>query len=405
MKKILQINVVVNSGSTGRIAEQIGQLAIQNGWESYIAYGRNRRPSDSKLIKIGTDWDVKIHGIQTRLLDNHGLASKSSTLRLIKKIKEIKPDIIHLHNLHGYYVNIEILFNYLSKSNIPIVWTFHDCWPITGHCTYFDFIGCDKWKTSCHNCPQKREYPASYFIDRSKRNHILKKQLFSSVSSLTITSVSQWLANIIQQSFLGSFPVHLINNGVNIENFKPIPNSYLRDQYNLHDKMIIIGVASVWSSRKGLRDFIQLSKCLDINYQIILVGLTEKQKKILPKNIIALEKTENIQKLTLLYSEADVVLNLSYEETFGLTTVEGLACGTPGIVYNCTASPELITPETGIIVEKGNITGIVNAINKIKTKGKKFYSEHCIERAKVLYNKDNRYQDYLNLYDSIISKH
>jgi putative colanic acid biosynthesis glycosyltransferase len=194
MKTLLQINTVVNSGSTGRIAEEISQSAKKAGWKSYIAFGRNERPSASELIKIGNDWDIKFHGFQTRLFDRHGLGSKSATKELVVSIEKIAPDIIHLHNLHGYYINIEVLFHYFKYANVPVVWTFHDCWPITGHCSCFSFVGCEKWKTQCFECPQKTGYPSSCFIDRSKKNYILKKELFNSLPSLTLVPVSQWLS-------------------------------------------------------------------------------------------------------------------------------------------------------------------------------------------------------------------
>ena len=286
MKTLLQINSVVNYGSTGRIVEELGQLAINNGWRSYVAYGRNSNKSKSKLIKIGTACDVKTHGLQTRLFDRHGLGSCNATKKLIEQIKEIKPDIIHLHNLHGYYLNINVLFKYLNVSNIPIVWTFHDCWAMTGHCSYFDFAGCDKWKTECYNCPQKKEYPSSFGLDQSKRNYNLKRELFTSVNNLTIVPVSKWLEGIVRQSFLAKFPIQVINNGINIDIFHALQDFSIRDKYKLKDKFIILGVANVWEHRKGLKDFIELSINLDLNYQIILVGLTESQKKKLPSNII-----------------------------------------------------------------------------------------------------------------------
>lgn len=404
MKKLLQVNVVANSGSTGRIAEEIGKTAMANGWQSYIAYGRNDSHSQSQLIRIGSDWDVKMHGIQTRLFDRHGFASKKATNKLIQKIDWLKPDVIHLHNLHGYYINIELLFNYLKKTNIPIVWTLHDCWPVTGHCVYFDFIRCEKWKTQCNRCPQKATYPASYFIDRSKKNFIIKKELFSSMPNLTLVSVSQWLANIIEQSFLKNSSLRVISNGIDTDVFQPVPVKSILTKYSLDHKFILLGVANVWSPRKGLMDFVELSKKLDSDYQIILVGLTQKQINTLPKNIIGFKRTESIKELVELYSTADVVLNISYEETFGMTTVEGFACGTPGIVYNATASPELIDNATGIIVEKGDIEGLGRAIQQIKNKEKKFYTEACIERARRFYRNEDRYQEYLDLYESILVK-
>ena len=197
MPTIFQICVEGNTGSTGRIAEEIGILAIQKGWNSFIAYGRFPRPSKSNLIQIGTDFDVYLHGLETRLFDRHCLGSKTATHNLVKQIKEIKPDIIHLHHLHGYYINIEILFDFLANASIPVVWTFHDCWSVTGHCAYFDFAGCEKWKTECNNCPEKREYPASIFIDRSRKNYYLKKSLFTSVKKMVVVPVSDWLKNIV----------------------------------------------------------------------------------------------------------------------------------------------------------------------------------------------------------------
>lgn len=405
MKTILQINVVVNSGSTGRIVEEIGQTVIANGWKSYIAYGRNEKPSQSELIRIGSNIDLLFHGLQTRLFDRHGLASVNATRKLIRQIEHIKPDLIHIHNIHGYYLNYKVLFDFLHVAAIPIVWTLHDCWPITGHCAHFDFIGCDKWKTLCFRCPQKSMYPASFLFDRSKTNFILKRELFTSVKNLTVVTVSRWLADIVKQSYLGKYPVKTIYNGINIETFKPNYDSIFKEKYKLNEKSILLGVSSVWNKRKGLMDYIKLSKVLIGNYKIILVGLDQNQLKKIPSNIIGIKKTENIQELTKLYSLADIVLNLSYEETFGLTTVEAFACGTPCIAYNCTASPELITTETGIVVEKGDINGLIKAVETIRSKGKNSYANACRQRAEKLYNKDKQYMEYFNLYETIITKY
>jgi len=403
-KTLLQINSVINSGSTGRIAEEIGQTAIAAGWESYIAYGRNERPSSSKLIKVGTDKDIKLHGLQTRLFDRHGLGSKGATTDFIRQIEKIDPDIVHLHNIHGYYINMEVLFHYLKKVNIPVVWTFHDCWPITGHCSHFTFVGCEKWKTQCYNCPQKTGYPASYLIDRSKKNFILKKELFNSLSNLTLVPVSQWLSGILKESFLQNYPIKVIKNGVNTEVFRPSEVSDFRNKHGLIDKFVLIGVATSWGERKGLNDFIELSKLLDSDFQIVLVGLTKKQIELLPKNILGIERTESVDALADIYASADIVLNLSYEETFGLTTVEGFACGTPGIVYNATASPELIEESTGVVVEQGNMNKLVEAIYTIKNNGKQYYSDACVNRAHRLYKKEDRYREYIDLYEGLIGR-
>ena len=402
MKLLLQINSVVNSGSTGRIAEEIGQAAIKAGWKSYIAYGRNDRPSHSKLIKIGNEWDIKMHGFQTRLFDRHGLGSKSATKELIGKIKEISPDIIQLHNIHGYYINIEILFKYLRKTNIPVVWTFHDCWPITGHCSYFTFVGCEKWKKKCYDCPQITSYPASWLVDRSEKNFHLKKELFTSLPNLTLVPVSKWLSGILEESFLQGYSIKLIHNGINTDVFKPSTSRHFRSKHGLEHKFLLLGVASVWSPRKGLKDFIELSKHLNSDYQIVLVGLSREQIEQLPNNILGIERTESVEELAIMYSEADIVLNLSYEETFGLTTVEGFACGTPGIVYNATASPELVDQSTGLVVEPGDINGLIDAIIQIKQKGKQSYSKACVNRAHRLYKKEDRFQEYIDLYESLL---
>ena len=400
--RIIQINSVVNTGSTGRITEEIGQTTIAKGWQSYIAYGRYERPSQSQLIRIGTVWDNQLHGLQTRLFDSHGLGSIKATKKLIEQIKIINPDLIHLHNLHGYYLNIEILFSYLKNINIPVVWTLHDCWPMTGHCTYFNFVDCNKWKSECNQCPQKKEYPYSFWMDRSRKNYYLKKELFTSVRNLTLVPVSQWLADIVIQSFLSKVPFQVIHNGINTDVFKPLTDSTIRDKYKLQDKFILLGVAGIWSPRKGLKDFIELSKQLNPDYQIILVGLNQSQLNQLPRNIIGIAKTESVEELAEIYSSADAFINPTWEDNFPTTNLEALACGTPVITYRTGGSPEAIDSETGIIVEKGDVDGLIQSIKQIQEKAKSSYSAACRERAEKLYNKDNRYMDYLKLYESLI---
>ncbi|MDD3724331.1 MAG: glycosyltransferase [Bacteroidales bacterium] len=404
MKKLLQLNTIVNSGSTGRIAEEIGQTAIAGGWKSFIAYGRNDRPSQSELIKIGNDWDIKMHGLQTRLFDRHGLGSRTATIELIGQIKEISPDIIHLHNIHGYYINIEILIQYLKEINTPVVWTFHDCWPFTGHCTHFTYVGCEKWKTQCFDCPQKKEYPASWLIDRSKKNIILKKKLFSYLPNLTLVPVSKWLSGILKESFLQDYPIKVINNGINTDVFKPSSGKSFRQRYDLNNKFILLGVASIWSPRKGLEDFIELNKLLDSSYKIVLLGLTKNQIKQLPQNILGIERTESIEQLAEIYAVSDVYLNLTYEDTFPTTNLESLACGTPVITYNTGGSPEALDELTGIVVEQGNINKIMEAIQQIIVNGKNFYKDLCVNRANRLYRKEDRYREYIELYDQLIRK-
>jgi len=403
MPTLLQICVEGNTGSTGRMAEGLGIFVMRKGWESYIAHGRFRRKSQSHRIRIGSDWEVFLHGLKTRFLDKHGLGSKLATKKLIRRISDIKPDIVHLHHLHGYYINIEILFKFLSEADIPVVWTFHDCWSITGHCSHFDFIGCEKWKTECYNCPQRKEYPASLIIDRSRKNYHLKKLLFTSVKRMTIVPVSNWLNSVVKESFMSKIPVRVIYNGIDINAFTPqADDKEVRKIFNIGKRFMILGVASPWGNRKGLNDFIELSKLLEEDCVIILIGLNFSELKKIPGNIIGLAKTENQQQLKDLYVAADLFMNLSVEETFGLTTAEALACGTPAVVYNATACPEIIDNDTGLVVDKQDFKGLVNAINTVRKNGKEHYSKACRTRAVSLYDKDDRYAEYFDLYNKMI---
>lgn len=399
MKKLLIINVTANSGSTGRIAEEIGQTAISNGYDTYFAYGRLARESKCKLIKIGKKLNVKLHGIESRLFDNHGFSSRIATKRFIKEIEKIKPDIINIHNLHGYYINVKILFEYLNKTNIPIVWTFHDCWPFTGHCSYFDRYNCTKWKTECHSCPNKHGYPSSLLLSRAKRNFNKKRKLFSNYKKTTIVTPSNWLSDITKQSFFKGKNIVTINNGTDLTTFK-IVNGNKRHSLNLQNKKIVLGVASIWDKRKGFDDFIRLNELLSDDYKIILVGLNKKQIESLPENIIGIERTESVHELAELYSMADVFVNPTYSDNFPTTNIEALACGTPVITYKTGGSPEAIDEMTGVVVEQGNINKLKEAIESV-AKDKAMYTERCRERAVNLYNKQDRFNDYINLFNSL----
>ncbi|GHV73887.1 glycosyl transferase [Spirochaetia bacterium] len=406
MPTLFQICSSVNWGSVDRIAEQIGQIAILDGWESYITYARYHLPSKSKVIKIGNKLDVYWHGINSRLFDNHCLKSTSATKKLITQIKTIKPDIIQIHNIHGYFLNMCVLFDYLSKIEIPIVWVFHDCWSMTGHCAHFDAIGCKKWITGCYECPQKRGYPASIFLDKSKRNYALKKELFNNVSNMTIVPVSNWLGEIVRKSFLNQYPLQIIQNGIDVDIFSMQTDlDTIRKKYNMENKFIILGVTNTWEKRKGLEDFISLNEIIDhYNYKIVLVGLNKRQLKELPEDIIGIERTNNVQKLVEFYSFADVFLNPTYQDTFPTTNLESLACGTPVITYYTGGSVESISEDTGFVIKQGDINGIYETIKKIKEKGKLFYSSNCRKRAISHYDKKNRFKDYMNLYYQLLGK-
>ena len=405
MPKLLQINVAINYGSTGKIAEQIGELAMQRGWESYIAHGRYINPSHQVAIQVGNRLDWLLHALLTRLTDRHGLFSTRATRKLVKQIEEIKPDIIHLHNIHGYYLNYKVLFEYLNKSNIPVVWTLHDCWTMTGHCTHFEYAKCNKWRTECYNCPEKRSYPTSWLMDRSKKNYINKKQNFSAIKNLTIVPVSNWLGSIVQNSFLKDKRVNVIQNGIDIRTFQPIASNSLIEQYNLAVKRIILGVASPWSSKKGLRDFVKLYDGVDsTRYQIVLIGLNKEQTQQLPNGILGLERTNSVEELAKWYSAANVFVNLTYEDTYPTTNLEAISCGTPVVTYRTGGSPESVTPQTGRVVEQGDIEGVAKAIEELCAEDRDAMRTRCREYAVAHFDKQECFKKYLDLYEEIIRK-
>lgn len=399
MPILLQINSDANWGSTGKIAEMIGQVALSNGWQSYIAYGRDNNPSQLQVIKVGNKLSVYIHYLLYRFFDFEGLGSIIPTFRLISKIKQIKPDIIHLHNIHGHYLNYPILFKFLKKIKVPVVWTLHDCWTMTGHCYLYDCIECDRWKTGCHHCPKSEKWS----LDNSKFNYRLKKKYFRSLENVHIITVSDWLGSLVKESFLNKFPVKTIYNGIDLNVFKPSFNSYVQKE-RLDNKMILLAVASVWSNYKGLSDYIKLSELLSDEYKLVLVGLSESQIHQLPSRIIGIKRTQSQVELVELYSAASVVLSLSYGESLGLTPIEGMACGTPAIVYNNTAQPELVTPETGSVVETGDIEGVKRMILNICSKGKDSYKEDCQKRVRDIFSSSNSYGRYFSLYESLLKQ-
>lgn len=397
MPTLFQISLSVTNRSVGGIAKHIGEKAIQKGWESFITYTHQTElaESNSKLIKISSKADFYLHALITRCFDSHGLGSYFSTLKLIREIEEIKPDIIHLHNIHGYYLNYDVLFNYLNSKPVPVVWTLHDCWAFTGHCTHFISANCFKWKTECNHCPLTREYPKS-FIDNSRFNFQLKKKLFGANKNLHIVTVSNWLANFVNQSFLKNTLIDVIHNGIDLNVFHP----QVKDIDD--SKFTILGVSSVWNKSKGLYDFYKLRRKLDIEYRIVLVGLTDKQIKELPDGIEGFTKTENVSELVEMYASADVFVNTTYADTFPTVNIEALACGKPVITYRTGGSPEAIDDSTGVVVEQGDVDSIIIAIEKIKSKGSVFYTKNCRRRAELYFDKDKCFDSYISLYDKIL---
>ena len=365
--RVLMINVVCGIRSTGRICTDLAIELEKQGHEVKIAYGREQVPSQfmKYAIRVGSKFDLLVHGIQGRMFDQCGFGSKKATLEFIKWAEIYNPDMLWLHNLHGYYINIPILFKWIkSRPSMKVQWTLHDCWAFTGHCAYFAMANCYKWKKQCEHCPEKHSYPKTVWIDHSRKNYLIKKDTFLNVKNMLLIVPSEWLASHVKNSFLSAYPIEVRYNSVDTKIFKKTESNF-RKKHNLQDKIVVLGVAAIWDKRKGLDDFIKLAKLLDVKYCIILVGLNKKQIKKLPGNIIGIEKTDNSYELAKIYSAADIFVNPSKEETFGMTTVEAELCGTPAIVYKDTACEEIVKKTGGIAVEQ-NVSAIYNAIVRMK---------------------------------------
>ncbi len=409
MKKLLQINPVIRTNtSTGRIMQEIGELAMANGWDSYIAYSGGRdgvKPCKSKLIPVGGKLSVTLHGIWTRLTDRHGLASVVATKKFVRKIKELQPDVIHIHNIHGYFLNYKILFEYLSKAGIPVIWTVHDCWLYTGHCFHYAGVGCEKWKVQCEKCPQKRAFPASLFLDRSRQNYLDKKNAFTSLPDFTIVTVSDWMKSEMSHSFLKDCRFQVIHNGIDLDVFDVQPDDKnIREKYGLGDRKIILGLASIWCKEKGWDDFVKMSKMLDEDEVIVMVGVSEQQMQQLPKGVVGIRRTENVRQLAELYSAATAFVNPTWQDNYPTVNLEAIACGTPVVTYRTGGSVEAVAEDTGFIVEQGDVKGLLEAVRKIAERGKVQYTAKCRAHALANFRKEERYADYLKLYESITAR-
>ena len=358
---ILMINSVCGVKSTGRICTDVASELEADGHEVKIAYGRETVPDcyQRYAVKIGNQFDNYFHFFKSWMFDAHGLGSKLATKKFLRWADEYDPDLLWLHNIHGYYIHYPLLFEWIkSRPHMKVRWTLHDCWAFTGHCS-----GCDKWKTGCKNCPQPKKYPSRFLIDRSERNYRLKKACFTSVKNLTLLTPSQWLASLVKNSFLSEYPVEVRYNTVDREIFRPTEGDF-RKKYHLIGKKIILGVASPWDERKGFDDFIRLSKMLDEEDCIVLVGLTENQCKNLPSNVIGLTRTNNVRQLAEIYTAADVFVNPTYEDNFPTTNLEAAACGTPVITYRTGGSPESTREEN--VVDCGDVEGLRKRIQEIR---------------------------------------
>ena len=363
--KILLINSVCGQGSTGRICVDIARQYKKEGHTVKIAYGRDGYvPEHAKeyAVRIGSDYSVRFDVLYTRVMDKHGLGMKRETARFLKWVEEYQPDLIWLHNLHGYYINYEMLFDWIKEHpDVKVKWTLHDCWAFTGQCAHFTAINCDKWKSQCERCENKKKYPKNLIFDNSKDNFNRKKAAFTGVKDMTLIVPSHWLEGLVLQSFLKEYPVEVQYNKIDSRFVRT--ESDFRERYQLEDKKIVLGVANIWDENKGLGDFAELAGMLDDSYKIVLVGQIKDKKVKLPEKVLAVGQTKSLDELVKAYSAADYFVNPSVGESFGMTTAEAARCGAKVIVYNVSACEEIAKMYGGIAVEPG-IRNIYDAIKQ-----------------------------------------
>lgn len=393
--RVASINTVaIQNNAPGRIILNINDAILRSGGEHLVAYGRGV-PSAPNSYKIGSTCDTIIHTLKSRISDSEGLHSINATNKLIAQLESFCPKIIHLHNIHGHYINYSLLMRWLKESDIPVVWTMHDCWAFTGHCCHYTANKCNKWKNGCHDCKYSYTYPRSLF-PQSERNFELKRGLFSSLPNLTIVAVSNWLANELKQSFLNKFPIEVIHNGIDTEIFKPMPHS-------LNGKFRILGIASHWGEYKNIEFFNHLANKISTNEEIVIVGdISWQKRQQLHKRITQLGNICSTERLAEIYSSANVFINPSREETFGMTTIEAMACGIPAIVNDATALPEVITPETGYAIDINDIDAVYNILQHIKNNPNRF--ANCRQHIINNYTLNHMTSQYLKLYQRKMRK-
>ena len=393
--KVLFINTVYAKGSTGTIIRDTGKYLEANGHEYKVAVGRGD-DSDEHVYRIGNDVDMHLHALCSRITDRAGFYSKKATRDFLDFVRGYNPDVIHLHNLHGYYINLPILFNYLKNEfNGRVVWTLHDCWTMTGHCTHFTAVGCYKWKNQCSSCPQMRNFPKSYFLDSSSRNHKDKKSIMSGIPNVTVVAVSDWLKSVASESLLKGYYITRVYNGIDLNKFVHTESNILAE-HGIKGKKVILSVADGFDEQKGLPALLAVAKEAPADWQFLIIGIEKRYMNLLPNNVTGMERTSNQQELIKFYSAADVFYNPSLEETFGLVTAEAMACGTPAVVMNSTACPELIiNEECGIVLDVNSSTKqVVNALicAMEKTGARKAAENFSVE---------NQCRGYYELYTSV----
>lgn len=368
--RYLFINSVYGVRSTGKIIADECHRLVNQGHQCAVAYGREGIEDPTVMhIKIGQRRDYLFHGICARLTDYHGFLSKNATKKLLYQIEAFQPDVIWLHNMHGYYINVDMLFQWLKQqSNIKVLWTLHDCWSFTGHCAYFTMAKCNRWKTGCCNCPQLSAYPKTIGIDHSSRNYARKKKAFQGVKNMKLVTPSKWLADLVKESFLKEYEVNVIHNTINTAIFKPTESDF-KKRYDLEEKYIVLGVAVGWEETKGFQDVLRLRETLPDTYEIVLVGTTEKQIEELPKGILGITRTSDQKQLAEIYTAADVFVNPTHQDNYPTVNLEANSCGTPVVTYNVGGSPESAFYEN--VVDEGDIHAMSKRIIAIcqNTKG------------------------------------
>lgn len=399
--KVAIINAVPY-GSTGKIVRGISFAAESEGFETFIYYSwtKGLRKSKEKNVMIGSFVGKVFHMCMGRLTGFNGCFSWFDTWRLIRKLKKESPDIINLHILHNWNINLPMLFSYIKKNNIKVVWTMHDCWALTGQCPHFVMAKCDKWKSGCYSCPQYKEYPQA-FVDQTKKMWALKKKWFTGVTNMTIVTPSLWLADLVKQSYFSEYTVKVINNGIDLSVFKPTESDF-RQKYHCEDKYVLLGVAFGWGKRKGLDVFIELSKRLDAKYQIVLVGTDDVVDKQLPSNIISIHRTHNQTELAQIYTAADVFVNPTYEDNYPTVNLEALACGTPVITFRTGGSPETIDNTCGIVVDCDALDTLEHEIKNI-VKNQIYSQESCVMAA-TRFDMNDRFAEYVKEFLSQVGK-
>lgn len=397
-RKIVQINTVCGSGSTGRIMADLYEMSEQRGYENYCIFGRGKKPEQIVGMCIGSKPDFYMHVLRNFFRGESGFGSKTATKELVKWLRELKPDVIHLHNLHGFYLQVELLFAYLKEADVKVIWTLHDCWPFTGHCAFFDYAGCHKWKKGCKSCAYHRSaYPYALFKDNAANAYVRKAEAFSGVKHMTIVTPSKWLGQLVRQSFLKEYPVVVIPNGINLECFRPT-NRPIKGV--LRRKKIVLGVANIWEKRKGLMYFEKLAQDLPSAYQVVVVGVSKKQKRQLkqkhdPAKLFAVTRTESVEELAAFYTAADVFVNATLEDNYPTTNMEAQACGTPVITFDTGGSSESVPTACGMVVPKGDYRALYKAVLQMTKEGKR--TDMCL-LMRDRYDQKKCFEAYMELY-------